>query len=76
MILSLVCCTSCETCEIFQTIMPRTTEQQRVLKALVLERRRRSEMCLYCYLLDMKDEIRDELDEIVELRYELMSSSR
>ena len=33
-------------------------------------------MCLYCYLLDMKDEIEDDLDEIVELRYEAVLSHR
>ena len=56
--------------------MPRTSERKKVLNALVLERRRRSSLCRYHYLLDMKDEIEDELDNLVELRYEVVYSNR
>ena len=56
--------------------MPRTSERKKVLNALVLERRRRSSLCRYHYLLDMKDEIEDELDNLVELRYEVVYSNK
>ena len=56
--------------------MPRVSARNHVIKTIQKDKFKQSEAVFYRYLLDLKDEIEDELDELVEVQYDAALSHR
>ena len=51
------------------TTVTRVSARNHVVKAIQKDKFKRSKAAFYQYVLDLKDEIEDELDELMEIQY-------